>query len=107
MLATHSKSPRILNYSKHFRKTDLNELWSDRLIEILITNPSKLHFGQEVLHDNLQRLHYDLGDMNTTYPNIEEYMKFTKVIIVKQKLKEKCLGTKLYSSVWTIETNIF
>jgi hypothetical protein len=97
MLATHSKSPRILNYSKHFRKTDLNELWSDRLIEILITNPSKLHFGQEVLHDNLQKLHYDLGDMNTAYPNIEE----------SSKLKENCLGTKLYSSVWTIETNIF
>jgi hypothetical protein len=28
-------------------------LWSDSLIEILIPNPSMLHFGQEVLHDDL------------------------------------------------------
>jgi hypothetical protein len=28
----------------------LKELCSDRLIEILILNPSILHFGQEVLH---------------------------------------------------------
>jgi hypothetical protein len=40
-----------------FRQTDLNELWSDRLIENLIPNPSKLHFGQEVLHGDLQTLH--------------------------------------------------
>jgi hypothetical protein len=38
---------------KFFRQTDLNELWSDRLIENLIPNPSKLHFGQEVLHGDL------------------------------------------------------
>jgi hypothetical protein len=31
----------------------LKELWSDRLIEILIANPSKLHFGQEVLYGDL------------------------------------------------------
>jgi hypothetical protein len=31
----------------------LKELWSDRLIEILIPNPSKLHFGQEVLHGDI------------------------------------------------------
>jgi hypothetical protein len=31
-------------------------LWSDRLIEILIANPSKLHFEQEVLRGDLQRL---------------------------------------------------
>jgi hypothetical protein len=56
MLPTSSKSSRILNYYKDSRKTDLNELWSDGLIEIIITNPSKLHFGQEVLHGELQRL---------------------------------------------------
>jgi hypothetical protein len=32
---------------KDSRKTDLNELWSNRLIEIIIANSSKLHFGQE------------------------------------------------------------
>ncbi len=76
MLATSSKFPRILNNSKDSRKTDLNELWSDRLIEILIANPSKLHFGQEVLHCDLQLLDYDLGDMHTLTPQIKEDMKF-------------------------------
>jgi hypothetical protein len=45
-------------------------LWSDRLIEILIANPSKLHFGQEVLHCDLQGLEYDMCGMHTPYPNI-------------------------------------
>jgi hypothetical protein len=61
----------------------LNELWSDRLIEIIIANPSKLHSGQEVLHCDLQGLNYDLGDMHTPYPNIEEDMEFTIVLIIK------------------------
>jgi hypothetical protein len=34
-----------LNESKDSRKTDLKELWSDRLIEILILNAPELHFG--------------------------------------------------------------
>jgi hypothetical protein len=81
-------------------------LWSDRLIEILIANPSKLHFGQEVFHGDLQRLYYDLGDMHTPYPNIEEDMEFTKVLIVMQKLEDNShLGTELYSSIWPLETN--
>jgi hypothetical protein len=50
---------------KRFWKNYFNELWSDRLIEILIANPSKLYFGQEVLHGDLKRLDYDLGDMHT------------------------------------------
>jgi hypothetical protein len=84
----------------------LNELRSDRLIEIIIANPSKLHFRQEVLYDDHQRLDYDLGDMHTPYPNIEEDLEFTKVLIVKQKLEENFpLGTKLISSVGTLETN--
>jgi hypothetical protein len=56
MLATPSKPPLILNYSKDSRKTYLNELLSDRLIEILIANPSELHYGQEVLHGELQTM---------------------------------------------------
>jgi hypothetical protein len=66
----------------------LKELWSDRLLEILIANPSKLHFGQEVLYCDLQGLDYDLGDLHTPYPNIEEDVEFTKVLIVKKKLEE-------------------
>jgi hypothetical protein len=50
----------------------------DRLIEILIVNPSNLYFGQEVLHCDLQGLYYDLGDMHKPYLNIEEDTKFTK-----------------------------
>jgi hypothetical protein len=33
-------------------------------------------------------LYYDQGDMHIPYPNIEEDMEFTKVLIVKQKLEE-------------------
>jgi hypothetical protein len=54
MLVTFSKSPRILNYSKDSWKTDLTELWSNRLHGTLAANPSKLHFRQEVLHGDLQ-----------------------------------------------------
>jgi hypothetical protein len=66
----------------------LKELWSDRLLEILIANPSKLQLGQEVLHCDTRGLYYDLGDLHTLYPNIEEDIELTKVLIVKQKLEE-------------------
>jgi hypothetical protein len=45
MLETSSKFPQILNYSNDSRKTDLTELWSDMLLEMLVVNSSKLHFG--------------------------------------------------------------
>jgi hypothetical protein len=54
----------------------LNELWSDRLIEILIANPLKLHFGQEVIHCDIQRFYYDLGDIHTLTLNIKEDIEF-------------------------------
>jgi hypothetical protein len=60
----------------------LDKLWSDRLIEILIANSSKLHFGQEVLHDDLQRLYYGLGDMNILTIKIKEDIEFQKGINV-------------------------
>jgi hypothetical protein len=90
MLETSFKSPWILHYSKDSRKTDLVELWSDRLIKTLVANPSKLHFGQGLLHGDLQRLFYSLGDRNIPYLNIEEDMEFTIVLIVRQKLDEIC-----------------
>jgi hypothetical protein len=61
----------------------LNELWSDRLIEILIANSSKLHFGQEVLHGDLQKLDYDLSDIHTLNLKIKEYIEFQIGINVK------------------------
>jgi hypothetical protein len=63
-------------------------LWSDKLLETLVANPSKLHFGQELFHGDLQILYYGMSDRNTPYPNIEEDMEFIKVLIVKQKLEE-------------------
>jgi hypothetical protein len=60
----------------------LNELWSDRLIEILIANPSKLHFKQEVIHGDLQRWYYDLDNMNALTLKIKEDIEFQRGIIV-------------------------
>jgi hypothetical protein len=61
----------------------LNELWSDRLIKILIANPSNLHFGQEVLYGDIKRLYCDLGDRYTLTLNIKEDIKFQRGINVK------------------------
>jgi hypothetical protein len=41
-----------------------------------------------VLHGDLQRFYYNLGDMNTQYPNIEEDIEFTKVLIVKKNWRK-------------------
>jgi hypothetical protein len=41
-----------------------------------------------VLNCDPKGLYYDLGDLNTPYPNIKKDMEFTKVLIVKQKLEE-------------------
>jgi hypothetical protein len=54
MLSTSSKSPRILNNSKDSRKTYLIELWLDSLLEIIFLNTPELHFGQGLLHGDLQ-----------------------------------------------------
>jgi hypothetical protein len=61
----------------------LNELWSDRLIKILITNPSKLHFEQKVLHGDLQRLYYHLGDLHILTLKIKEDIEFQREINVR------------------------
>jgi hypothetical protein len=54
-----------------------------RYVKILIANPSKLHFGQEVLHGYLQWLEYDLGDMDTLTPPIKEDIEFQIGLAVK------------------------
>jgi hypothetical protein len=61
----------------------LNGLWSNRLIEILIANPSELDFGQKVFHHDLQRLDYDLGDMHILILKIKEDIGFQRGINVK------------------------
>jgi hypothetical protein len=86
----------------------LKELWSDRLIEILIRNAPELHFGQGLLHGDLQRLDYDLGDRYTLNSNIEEDIEFQRGILIKLKPGNfLCLESELISSVWTLETNTF
>jgi hypothetical protein len=57
MLETSSKYPLILNESKDSEKTDLKELRSDRLLETLVANPSKLYHGQGLLYGDFQRLY--------------------------------------------------
>jgi hypothetical protein len=42
----------------------------------MIADPSKLKYGQEILHGNIQRLKYDLGDMHTLTLKIKEDIKF-------------------------------
>jgi hypothetical protein len=61
----------------------LNDLWSDTLIEILIANPSKLHFGQGVLYGDVRRLYYDLGDMDTLTPRNKQDIEFQRGLVVK------------------------
>jgi hypothetical protein len=60
-------------------KTDLTELWSDRLI----ANATELHFGQELFPDDLWILDYDLGNMNTWTPKIIEDIELQRGLIVK------------------------
>jgi hypothetical protein len=60
---------------KRFRvKAELTELCSHSLIATLIVNPPGIHFGQEVIHGELQYLHYDLVDMNKLSPRIQEVL---------------------------------
>jgi hypothetical protein len=74
-----------------------------------VANPSTLHFGQGLLHGDIQRLYYGVGDRHASYPNIEEDMEFTIVLFIKQKLKEICTKseTELVCSVWTLEKKLF
>jgi hypothetical protein len=65
-------------------------------------NPPELNFGLEVLHGDLQCLHYYLVDMHKLSAQINEVMEFLRRLNVKQSLE-----TGLYSSVWTLEINTF
>jgi hypothetical protein len=54
------------------------------LIATTIAYPPELNFGQEVIHGDLQCLHYHLADNNTQYPKIGEDIEFPKVVNVMQ-----------------------
>jgi hypothetical protein len=73
----------------------LNELWSDRLIKILIPNAPELHFGQRLFHGDLQRLYYDLDDRYTLTPKIKEGIEFQIGINVK-------LNPEIFSKVYKL-----
>jgi hypothetical protein len=49
----------------------------------LIPKAPELHLLQGVLHGDLQRLYYDLGDMNTPTLKIKEDIEFQMGLIVK------------------------
>jgi hypothetical protein len=49
---------------------------SHRLIASTIANPLEFNVEQEVIHSDLQSLHYDLVDMHKLTPMIQEVMKF-------------------------------
>jgi hypothetical protein len=85
----------------------LKELWSDRLIEILIANPSKPHFGQEALYGDLQILHYNLGDMDPLTNHIREDIEFQRGLVIKLSSGKfsQVWKTESYSSILTLETN--
>jgi hypothetical protein len=86
----------------------LTELWSDRLLEILILNAQELHFGQGLFEGELQRFYYDLSDRYTPIPKIKEDIEFQRGIIVMLKPEIfLSLGTELIRSVWTLEINAF
>jgi hypothetical protein len=49
----------------------------------LIPKAPKVHFGQGVLHGDLKRLDYNLDDMNTPNPKMNEDIEFQRRLIVK------------------------
>jgi hypothetical protein len=51
---------------------------SHRLIETTIAILQELKPGQEVIHGDLQILHYDMADINKLSPQIDEVMKFQR-----------------------------
>jgi hypothetical protein len=60
-----------------------------------------------VLHGDLERLKYDLGDMLTLTPQIKEDIEFQRGLVVKLNPGNFSLSlkTESYSSIWTLETN--
>jgi hypothetical protein len=55
-----------------------------RLIATSIANPPNLYFGHEVLHGDLQCLHYELVDICRLSPQTDEVMEFPRTLNVEQ-----------------------
>jgi hypothetical protein len=72
----------------------LTELWSHKLIATLIAIRPEHHFGQEVLHGDLQCLHYHLVGLHMLYPKIDKVMEFPSRLNVKQILENLSLETR-------------
>jgi hypothetical protein len=71
-----------------------------RPIQILIPNVPELHFGQGLLHGDLQRLDYDLGYRRILIPKIKEDIEFQIGMVVKLSHgKFQSLKTELISSI--------
>jgi hypothetical protein len=49
-----------------------------KILQLLFKFRPELKFGQEVLHGDLQTLHYDLVDMNKPSPKIKEVREFQR-----------------------------
>jgi hypothetical protein len=71
-------------------KTNLNGLWSDRLIENLTPYALELHFGQGLIHDDLQKLYYDLSDRYTLTLKIKEDIEFLRGLSIKLNCGKSC-----------------
>jgi hypothetical protein len=82
MLEISSKYTQFSINQKILCPAGLTKWWSDRLVVNLIPKASELHFGQGVFHGDLYRLDYDLGDMNTPTPKINEDIEFQRGINV-------------------------
>jgi hypothetical protein len=58
-----------------------------------------------VIHSDLQRLDYCMGDMHTPTLKIKEDVEFQRGIVIKLKSEISCLKTELIISFWTLEIN--
>jgi hypothetical protein len=65
-------------FQRFWVKFELTEICSLRLIMTTIANPPEFKLGQEVLHDYLQTLYYDLIVMHKLTAKIKEVMKFQR-----------------------------
>jgi hypothetical protein len=83
-------------FKRFWVKTGLTDLWSYKLIATLFLNRPELHFGQGVVHGDIQSLCYHLVDMHKLTPKIQEIMEFQKWLIIKLILE------KFKSGIWVV-----
>jgi hypothetical protein len=64
-------------------KFELTIMCSHRLIATTIANPPEHKFGHDLIHCDIQCLHYDLVYMHKLNPKIQEVMEFQRYLLVK------------------------